>query len=76
MTGTNWNEIREKRLTNKQLRERLDNIESFDKIYNRCCLKLVRKTGKYASNRIIELPPPRYFLVLGATTVVIFTAAT
>ena len=30
MTGTKWSEIREKRLTNKQLREGLDNIDFFD----------------------------------------------
>ena len=38
MTGAKWSDIREKCLTNKQLCERLDNIESFDEIYNRCCL--------------------------------------
>ena len=37
-TGTKWSDIREKRLTNKQLSERLDNIESFNEIYNRRCL--------------------------------------
>ena len=33
MTGTKWSDIREKRLTNEQLRERLDNIEYFEEIY-------------------------------------------
>ena len=36
-------EVREKRLTNKQLRERLDDIESFDEIYNGCCLNWFEK---------------------------------
>ena len=30
MTGTRWSEMEKKRYTNKQLGERLDNIESFD----------------------------------------------
>ena len=58
MTGTRWSEIRKKPLTNKQLRERLDNIESFDEIYKPPLLKLVHNPDKYASNRIREPPPP------------------
>ena len=38
MTGTKWNEIREERLTNKQLCKLLNNVEYFDEIYNRRCL--------------------------------------
>ena len=34
MTGTKWIDIREKSLTNKQLRKCLDSIESYDEIYN------------------------------------------
>ena len=56
MTGTRWSEIREKRLTNKQLRERLDNIESFDEIYNRRCLnwfvKLANMPATESENRL------------------------
>ena len=40
---TKWSEIREKRLTNKQLRERLDNIESIDEICNHRCLNWIVK---------------------------------
>ena len=43
MTGTKWRDIREKRPTNKQLHERLDNIESFNEIYNHCCLNWLIK---------------------------------
>ena len=61
MTGTKCNEIREKRLTNKQLRKRLDNIESFDEIYNRRCLnwfiKLANMPATESENR-----PPRKLL--------------
>ena len=69
MTWTRWREIREKHLTNKQLRESLVNIESVDDIYNRRCLNWF-ENGKYASNRIRE-PPPGNSLVLGASIVVV-----
>ena len=67
MTGITWSEIREKCLTNKRLHERLDNIESFNEIYIRRCLnwfvKLANMTSTESENS----------LVLGATTVVVFT---
>ena len=43
MTGTKWRDLREKRITNKQPCERLDNIESFDEIYNPRCLNWFTK---------------------------------
>ena len=43
MTGTKWRDLREKRITNKQPCERLDNIESFDEIYNHRCLNWFTK---------------------------------
>ena len=56
MTGTKWSEIREKCLTNKQLCERLDNIESFDEIYNHRCLnwfiKLAVMPATESENRL------------------------
>ena len=56
MTGTKWSDIREKRITNKQLRERLDNIESFDEIYNHRCLnwfiKLAVMPATESENRL------------------------
>ena len=54
--GTKWSDIREKRLTHKQLRERLDNIESFDEIYNHRCLnwfiKLANMPATESDNRL------------------------
>ena len=58
MTGTRWSEIREKRLTNKQLRERLDNIESFDEIYScRYFNWSVKLTRRQQQNQRTAPPP-------------------
>ena len=54
-------EIREKRPTNKQLCERLDNIESFDEIYNRCCLSWFKKLENMPG-AIYENPSPHNLL--------------
>ena len=37
MTGNRWREIRENRISNKSLREKLDNIDSFEEIYATRC---------------------------------------
>jgi len=43
MTGTKWKEVREHRITNKSLREKLDNIDSFDEIYASRCFNWLEK---------------------------------
>ena len=58
MTGTEWSEIREKHLTKKQLRECLDNIESFDEIYNCCCLNWFVKLANMPATESENRPPP------------------
>ena len=57
MTGTRWNEIREKCLTNKQLRKRLDNIESFDESYNCYCLNWLIKLANMTATESENRPP-------------------
>ena len=61
MTGTKWSDIREKRLTNKQLHEHLDNIESFDEIYNHRCLNWFMKLAIMPATKS-ENPLPRKLL--------------
>ena len=56
MACNKWTEIREKRLTNKQLHERLDNIESFDEVYNCCCLNWFIKLANMPATES-ENPP-------------------
>ena len=63
MTGTKWNDIREKHLTNKQLRERSDNIESFDAIYNHRCLNWFIKLAIIPATESENRPPKK---LLGA----------
>jgi len=46
MTGTKWKEIRESRISNKSLREKLDNIEPFDKIYASRCFNWLEKLAE------------------------------
>ncbi len=43
MTGTRWKEIRENRISNKLLREKLDNIDSFEEIYATRCFNWLEK---------------------------------
>ena len=43
MTGTRWKEIRENRISNKFLREKLDNIDSFEEIYATRCFNWLEK---------------------------------
>ena len=55
--ATKWSDIREKHLTNKQLHERLDNIESFDEIYNHRCLNwFVKLAIMPATESVNHLP--------------------
>ena len=76
MVGTRWNGIREKRLTKKQLRERLDNIESFHEIYNRHCLNWFIKLANMPATQQNQITASLgKFLVLGAATAVVFAAA-
>ena len=43
MTSTRWKEIRENRISNKSLREKLDNIDSFEEIYATRCFNWLEK---------------------------------
>ena len=46
MTGTKWKEVRENRITNKSLREKLDNIDSFDEMYASRCFNWLEKLAE------------------------------
>ena len=46
MTGTKWKEVRENRITSKSLRERFDNIDSFDEIYASRCFNWLEKLAE------------------------------
>ena len=46
MTGTKWKEVREHRITNKSLREKLDNIDSFHEIYASRCFNWLEKLAE------------------------------
>ena len=63
-------EVRENHISNEQLRERLDHIESLDGIDN-VSVFIALKNGRYTSNKV-RTPPPHgsYFLILSgvATT--------
>ena len=54
----------EKRLANKQLRERLDNIESSDEIYNRRCLNLFENLENMPATEYQRTAPPDFFWCL------------
>ena len=57
MTGTKWRDIREKRITKKQIHERLDNIESFDEIYDHRCIDwFIKLTGMPVTESENRLP--------------------
>jgi len=59
MTGTKWKEVREKRITNKSLREKLDNIDSFDEIHaSRCFNWLENLADMPATISNSRLPAP------------------
>ena len=65
MTGTKWSDIRKKPITNKQLRERLDTIESFDEIYNHRCLNWNIKLAVMPATESENRPPKTpWYLVL------------
>ena len=72
MTGTNWKDVREKHLTNKQLRQCLNNIESFDEMYNHCCLNWFIKLAIMPATESDNRPPKTpWCLVLGAWCLVL-----
>ena len=71
MTGTKWRDLREKRITNKQPCERLDNIESFDEIYDHHCLNWFIKLAIMPATES-ENCLPRNSLVLGAPLAIVF----
>ena len=56
------------------IREHLDNIESFDKIYNHRCLNWFVKLTNMPATESENRPPPGNSLVLGATIVVVSAA--
>ena len=50
MTDTKWKEVWENRITNKSLREKLDNIDSFDEIYASRCFNWLEKMAEMPAN--------------------------
>ena len=61
MTGTRWREIRENKVSNKSLREKLDNIDSFDEIYSTRCFNWLEKLADMPAS-ISDSRLPRMFL--------------
>ena len=74
MTGSKRNEISKKHLTNKQLCERLENIEPFDEIYNHRCFNWFIKLANMLATESENCLPGKS-LVLGATTAIVFLVA-
>ena len=75
MIGTKWSDTREKLLTNKQLRECLDNIESFDETYNRRCLNWFIKLAIMPAIQNQRIASPGKSLVLGAPLAIVLAVA-
>ena len=69
MTSTRWKEIRENRISNKFIREKLDNIDSFGEIYaTRCFNWLEKLTDMPATISNLDPPHPTWCLVFWGQT--------
>ena len=67
MTGKKWKEVREHRFINKSLREKLDNIDSFDEIYASRCFnwleKLADMSATISNHRLPRKPQVTWCMV-------------